>query len=146
MTNKKGWYMDLVKTNGTGIGERIVTTSKVYRFAEPTLLSSSIIPVVDPCVPGGKGFINAVNPYTGGRLRNAFFDTNNNGTFSDDAYNNMPIGLVGVSGGMPSEILVIGNTNSTRYQWRNTRTGNLRIPEPVEADAYPGARSSGTKT
>ena len=133
MTNKKGWYMDLVKTNGTGIGERIVTTSKVYRFAEPTLLSSSIIPVVDPCVPGGKGFINAVNPYTGGRLRNAFFDTNNNGTFSDDAYNNMPIGSVGVSGGMPSEILVIGNTINF-----GTSGGT-----PGQETANTGARRSG---
>jgi type IV pilus assembly protein PilY1 len=109
MSGKNGWYIDLTKANGTEEGERIVTSSKVYRFAEPTLLASSIIPVVDPCVPGGKGFVNAINPFTGARLGLGFFDVNGNGIFTDDTVNSVLVSSIDLSVGMPSEPVVVGD-------------------------------------
>ncbi len=107
MTGKKGWYFDLTSDSGTG--ERIVTSSKVYKLAEPTLIASSIIPVVDPCVPGGKGYINAINPYTGVRLSQGFFDLNNNDIFTDDKLGDNNIGSLDIGVGMPGEPVLIGN-------------------------------------
>jgi type IV pilus assembly protein PilY1 len=109
MSGKNGWYFDLTKENGTAEGERIVTSSKVYSFAEPTLLASSIIPVVDPCVPGGKGFVNAINPFTGARLGLGFFDVNGNGNFTDDTINTVLVSSIDLSVGMPSEPVVVGD-------------------------------------
>jgi type IV pilus assembly protein PilY1 len=106
MTGRKGWYMDLKLT--TAQGERMVTSSKVYKLAERTLIASSIIPVVDPCIPGGKGYLNAVNAFTGARLTLGFFDVNNNGQFTDDTLNDNYIGSVDVGVGMPSEPVLVG--------------------------------------
>lgn len=109
MIGKKGWYFDLTKTDGTAEGERMVTSSKVYALAEPTLIASSIIPVVDPCVPGGKGYVNAISPFTGARLGKGFFDLNKNGNFNDDKLASINIGAIDFDVGMPSESVLIGN-------------------------------------
>ncbi|QPK64186.1 hypothetical protein IVG45_04210 [Methylomonas sp. LL1] len=109
MTGKKGWYTDLTETDGTAVGERMVTSSRVYQFAEPTLIASSIIPVIDPCIPGGRGYLNAVNPWTGARLAIGFFDVNGNSQFTDDKLNDNLIGSVDLGVGMPSEAVVVGD-------------------------------------
>lgn len=105
MTGKRGWYLDFI----THPGERIVTASKYYKLAEPTLIASSIIPVVDPCVPGGNGYVNAINPFTGARLTLGFFDVNDNNDFSDDTLSGNFIGGVDLGVGMPSEPVVVGD-------------------------------------
>ncbi|MDD2800395.1 MAG: PilC/PilY family type IV pilus protein [Methylococcales bacterium] len=109
MVGKKGWYFDLAKVDGTPEGERIVTSSKVYALAEPTLIASSIIPVIDPCLPGGKGYVNAISPFTGARLGKGFFDLNKNGSFTDDKLNSINIGAIDFDVGMPGEPVLIGN-------------------------------------
>jgi len=109
MVGKKGWYFDLTKTDGTAEGERMVTSSKVYNLAEPTLLASSIIPVIDPCVPGGKGYGNTISPFTGARLGKGFFDLNRNGNFTDDKLNGINIGAIDFDVAMPSEMVLVGN-------------------------------------
>lgn len=106
MTGMSGWYIDFDLADD--LGERIVTSSKVYQFIEPVLIASSIIPVVDPCIPGGRGYINAVNPYTGGSLTVNFFDVNDDGVFNDEL-NNKPIGSFDPGVGMPSEHVIMGN-------------------------------------
>lgn len=56
MVGKKGWYVDLDP------GERMVTSSQFYGSV---LIASSIIPSDDPCTPGGTGYVNAIDPFTG---------------------------------------------------------------------------------
>lgn len=75
MTGWKGWYIDWMDPpTNTKRGERIVTPSAFYRFNEPVLLVSSIVPIADdPCQPGGTGYLNAVNAFTGGSLSESFF-------------------------------------------------------------------------
>lgn len=105
MANKDGWVVDF----STHPGERIVTASKYYQLAQPTLIASSIIPVVDPCVPGGTGFVNAIDPFSGGRLSIGFFDVNNNKDFSDDKLGDQLIGGIDLDVGMPSEPTLVGD-------------------------------------
>ncbi len=104
MEGKKGWYLDF----NTQSGERIVTSSKLYQFVQPTLVASSIIPIDDPCVPGGRGYINFINPFTGGRLTTHTVDINKNSE-ADDKLNDIFIGGVDFEVGMPAELTIIGN-------------------------------------
>lgn len=106
MSGKLGCYVDLPEA-----GERIVTRSNLFRLAEPTLIASSIVPEpVDQCVPGGRGYVNAVNPFTCARLAKPFFDLNDSGSFTDDALaNGSYASSVETSGGLPGEAIIIGN-------------------------------------
>ncbi|MDX1694150.1 MAG: PilC/PilY family type IV pilus protein [Ketobacteraceae bacterium] len=105
MAGVQGWYMDF----DTDAGERIVTTSRYYRLVVPALIASSIIPVADPCEPGGRGFINAINPFTGERLTQGIFDVDNSDSFSDDLLNTAYISSVDIGVGMPGEAVLIGD-------------------------------------
>jgi type IV pilus assembly protein PilY1 len=80
MAGKRGWYMDL--RDGTNLGERIVTRSQIIPLEVPALLVSSLYPVTgDVCTPGGDGFINFVNPFTGGAIETNIIDVNGDGKF-----------------------------------------------------------------
>ena len=60
MTGKKGWCVDM---NAPAVGERFMTASKIVRFAVPALVATSLFPVpADPCVPGGTGYLNLIDP------------------------------------------------------------------------------------
>jgi type IV pilus assembly protein PilY1 len=106
MAGKKGWYLDFT----TRTGERIVTASKLDRRGRPMLLiASSIKPVADLCAPGGVGFVNAVDPFSGARFDVPVFDINDNGDFTDDKLDGIYIGGFDLNISMPSEPIVVGN-------------------------------------
>jgi len=109
MDGKKGWYMDLYFN--TAKGERIVSSSQLISAIEPTLEVSSIIPTTDdPCEPSGNGFVNSVNAFTGGSLKNVFFDINGDGSFTDaDKFNGHYIGGIDLGVGMPGEGVKVGD-------------------------------------
>lgn len=105
MKLKKGWVIDLIAE-----GERMVTASRVYQFVEPTLLASSVIPVDDVCKPTGRGFLNAVNPYTGGSLINPLFDFDDDKGFADDAFSDGDYaGSIDLDVGKPGEPILVGD-------------------------------------
>lgn len=109
MAGKQGWFIDL--KDPTPRGERIVTSSKLVKATLPTLIASSIIPDEDPCMPGGTGYINFLNAFTGARLTSIFFDINGDGRFDSgdtiNGYHNT--GSLGVSSGMPGEGTIVGD-------------------------------------
>lgn len=109
MAGKSGWYLDLKTAAGVAEGERVTTSAEVYVLAEPTLIFSSIIPVNDPCKPGGKGYLSALSPFTGGRLTVGFYDIDNNNSFANDQLNGINIGSVDLGIGGLSKGKVIGN-------------------------------------
>ena len=109
MAGRSGFYLDWPTPPSPATAERVVTASNIFRLAEPTLLVSSIIPVVDECTPGGNGYLNAINPYTGGRLTRPFFDVNDNGQFLDDLLGGAYIGSIDLGVGMPGEAILVGN-------------------------------------
>jgi len=95
MTNKQGWYLDWTFNNAK-LGERVISPSVMYRLTEPTLLGSSITPEADdPCQPGGTGYVNAINAFTGGSLTKAFFTNQVSG---DAIVGSLDLGI-----GMPSQ-------------------------------------------
>ncbi|MCG5493543.1 pilus assembly protein [Ectothiorhodospira variabilis] len=70
ITNKSGWYIDLLANNNAD-GERMIIANQLFQRA---LIGTTRIPdSSDPCSPAGRGFVYAIDPFTGARLRSSFF-------------------------------------------------------------------------
>jgi type IV pilus assembly protein PilY1 len=134
-TGSKGWYIDLQSdSDGDGDnteGERIVSNPRVRGTV--LLTASMIPPVVNTCDAGGRGFINALDAFTGTSLSEPFFNVNNNSVdsdgdgvpegpdFSDDVLgaDGVAIGSVDLGVGMPTlptiidELLVVGGSTGS---------------------------------
>ncbi|MCW0203260.1 MAG: PilC/PilY family type IV pilus protein [Rhodanobacter thiooxydans] len=97
MAGKSGWYIDLLSptsttaTDGTVTytpdqtqqGERIVTPNQ---FQGNQLLATTRIPqATDLCNPSGRGWIMAVDPFTGTNPKSSFFDLNGDGQINQSA-------------------------------------------------------------
>jgi type IV pilus assembly protein PilY1 len=83
LLGKRGWYIELLP-NGTGpaVGERMVTPNQ---FQGSALIGNTRIPdASDPCAPTGRGVIMSIDPFTGARLVETFFDLNGDGVFNSD--------------------------------------------------------------
>lgn len=76
LADKDGWYIDLPTT-----GERMTVPNI---FQQDVLIGTVRIPNThDICKPTGRGFVIAINPFTGGRLDRIFFDINNDRKFDE---------------------------------------------------------------
>jgi type IV pilus assembly protein PilY1 len=110
MSNKAGFVIDLPEN-----GERIVSAS-TYGFAnQPVMLTSSAIPVVDVCVPGGRGYINIIDPFSGGQLAQANLDVNGDGNYANDTAGGAFFSSYDPGIGIPSQsrLIVMGPSGST---------------------------------
>lgn len=77
LSGQRGWFMDLVSPVTGARGERMVVPN---RFQGAALLGTTRIPEAsDVCRPTGTGFIMAINPFSGARLTDPFFDVNRDG-------------------------------------------------------------------
>ena len=104
MAGMKGWYIDLPA------GERMVTGSVIYNLIVPVLVGSSIIPEADPCSAGGSGFVNLIDPFTGGSVSEIIVDINTDDEFDDsDKLGNEIVGSVDPDIGMPGAPVLVGN-------------------------------------
>jgi type IV pilus assembly protein PilY1 len=121
--NTRGWFIDLDRPPGNlREGERMVGEPQVI---EGILIASSVIPnTSNPCFPG-RGYINAIDAFTGTSLPTGFFDYNRNSDFSDDTLGGKAIGSVDLNIGMVTDpavldrLLVAGGSIG--------RTGNMPV-------------------
>lgn len=106
---KDGWYIDLVSPVNGVEGERMVVPN---RFQGAALIGTTRIPEqADPCSPGGRGFVMAIDPFTGARLNITFFDVNGDGLFNEqdmicDAGNCVPASAIGFSSSPNNPIFI----------------------------------------
>lgn len=92
-SDKNGWYLDLPEA-----GERIVQDAQVV---STFLITASMIPIGNACDPDGRGYINALDAFTGTSAGGSYFDLDNTpGT--DDRVEGLPVGSVDVNVGMPT--------------------------------------------
>jgi len=115
----RGWYINLLEPpNQSAIGERIVSEAQVINRV---LVAASIIPTADACQSDGRGYINALDAFTGTSLSSgSFFDLDGDGRFDDEVIGpdggKLPIGSVDVGVGMPTlpnllrELAVVGGS------------------------------------
>src|SRR5690606_11920802 len=73
-----GWYINLVSPAATAGGDPVKRGERMVLpnfFQGMSLIGTTRFPdSTDPCAPAGKGFTMAIDPFTGGRLSNPFFD------------------------------------------------------------------------
>ncbi|MBT3066087.1 pilus assembly protein [Rhodoferax sp. U11-2br] len=106
MVGKKGWYIDFENP----AGERIVTEPMFYKFAVPALVASSIIPATgDPCIPGGSGYLNVINPFNGAATSLGILDVDENKSFKNDVVSGYVIGSIDLGVGLLSRVTLVGN-------------------------------------
>ncbi|WP_194269672.1 PilC/PilY family type IV pilus protein [Stenotrophomonas sp. MYb238] len=92
-SDSKGWYIDLPDT-----GERIVQDAQVV---SSYLLTASMIPTGNACEADGRGYINALDAFTGTSASTSYFDLDRNSS-TNDTVNDLPIGSVDAGVGMPT--------------------------------------------
>ncbi|GIX23445.1 MAG: type IV pilus biogenesis factor PilY1 [Caldimonas sp.] len=111
MSGQRGWFMDLLTPpSNTAQGERVVSAATVVNLAYPTLLVASIIPEVTQCSSSGRGYLNALDPFSGGALPGTIFDVNNDNAFNNaDTLDGGIVGSVDLGVGMGTEAIVVGN-------------------------------------
>lgn len=117
--NSRGWYIDLdLPPSNTLEGERMVGDQQVVKNA---LIAASIIPSTsNPCLPG-RGYVNAIDAFTGTSLQTGLFDVNRDGTFggSADMMGGSAIGSIDLGVGMVTDpalldkLLVAGGSLAT---------------------------------
>lgn len=89
----KGWFIDLPDS-----GERIVQDAQVV---STFLVTASMVPTGNACDADGRGYINALDAFTGTSAGGSYFDLDNNPA-TDDRVQNIPIGSVDAGVGMPT--------------------------------------------
>jgi type IV pilus assembly protein PilY1 len=75
LEGKRGWFMDLPDQ-----GERITSTPQMIGS---TLVMNTLVPKADQCSPEGYGYVMAIDPFEGVRLKRNFFDIDGNKTVDD---------------------------------------------------------------
>jgi type IV pilus assembly protein PilY1 len=124
LQGRRGWYIDLVSPVRGAEGERMVVPN---RFQGQVLIGTTRIPdASDACQPAGRGFVMAINPFTGGRLDATFFDVSGDGEFTGADMMTVNGGLVPVSGvgfgSGPSNPVFIENVMEVGLDDASTKT------------------------
>lgn len=132
----KGWYINLPES-----GERIVQDAQVV---STFLITASMIPTGDACESDGRGYINALDAFTGTSAGGSYFDLDGDGSTSDSTVddgdgNDVPIGSINVGIGMPTlpnlargRLFVCGSTGNCedpptlRAQWERASWREIR--------------------
>lgn len=78
MRGKRGWVVDLRTPGATPDGERMIGESQQI-IGGRTLLAASMAPTGGGCGGNGRGYLNAIDPFTGGATSMPFFDINGDG-------------------------------------------------------------------
>jgi len=116
MKNMKGWYVDLDP------GERMITSAQYYGSV---LVQSSIIPSDDPCTPGGTGYVNAIDPFTGAALGTPFFTDYGTLTVGEQK---IPVGSVDLGIGMPGQAQIVGDKLVVSGSTGETASTTINLP------------------
>ena len=124
MQNKRGWYIDFdVKADA---GERVASSPLFIKARRGTVVEiPSIIPSNDPCLAGGRGYINFVSAFSGAAVDFPFIDLNGDGLVNNEdlpsgSGNSGSTGSTGSTGftgsidiqtGMPGNLTLVGDQN-----------------------------------
>jgi len=133
MAGRQGWFLDWVDPPAaTARGERVVSAARIIPTVEPALVVSSIIPVADdPCIPGGTGFLNLLNPFSGGSITVGLLDVNQDGSFADDRLGGQFIASFDPGIGLLSESVLVGDRLVVGGS--EARVADVRVLRPLAA-------------
>ena len=126
LVNQRGWYLDLI-VGEDAQGERMILPNQIYGNI---LIGLTLIPVGDICNPEGNGFIMAIDPFTGARLAEDFFDYNGDGDIDGEDWLNGIAGSGINLGGIPSIPVFVGDKMIVQTHEGNVHTLPVRNPFP----------------
>jgi type IV pilus assembly protein PilY1 len=130
-TTKRGWFLNLAaNTDAYGRGERVVTAPLIRGRAS---FISSIIPhLAEGCANTGKGFLNAIDVFSGTNpSAGSFMDANGNGRVDDKVSvsgstpsgNNGYVSSIDLGVAMPGQGVQVGNVVAVGGS--NAKTGSV---------------------
>lgn len=103
MNGTRGWVVDLRTPGIDPEGERMIGESQQI-IGGNTLLAASMAPTGGGCGGKGRGYLNAIDPFTGGATSFPFFDVNGDGKFDGkDGVSGTPAGSIDLGLGMISD-------------------------------------------
>jgi type IV pilus assembly protein PilY1 len=76
---KRGWYLDLVVSGESGVGERVVSNA-IVRYDRVIFVTT--LPSADVCQPGGGSWLMELEAYTGSRTSVSVFNFNGDTFFN----------------------------------------------------------------
>ncbi|MDM7949943.1 PilC/PilY family type IV pilus protein [Hydrogenophaga sp.] len=129
MTGRSGFFIDLPEA-----GERNVTASTYGFTTQPVMFFSSAIPQVSDCTPGGRGYINLIDPFTGAQTANPSLDANNDGNFTDETVNGVFPSSIDLGIGIPGQTTLVGRffiTGGTGGDRGTIAGGGIPTPSPT---------------
>ncbi|BBD80426.1 pilus assembly protein [Aerosticca soli] len=135
ITGKAGWYIDLLSPTGVDgaavqQGERIVTPNVLNGL----LIGTTRIPkAADACNPSGKGWIMAIDPFTGTNPSAVFFDLNGSGNVdTGDLINDKPAAGIGFAS-LPNNPIFVGSHMLVSFDNGTNTSVNTFSPPTVSA-------------
>jgi len=113
MQNTRGWVIDFdIKADA---GERVIHAPLIIKTQRGTVIEiPSIIPNSDTCMPGGRGYLNFVNAFSGAAIDFPFIDLNGDGIVNGKDLFPGPEsypGSIDLGNGMPGNITLVGDQN-----------------------------------
>lgn len=137
MSGKLGWYLNLVPPSGSATGERMLVGNQ---FVNGYLIGASLIPdTSNPCAIGGKGWVMALDPFSGTNPENVYFDLNHDGEFNDK--DKVQVGDSKVAAGGMQFISLTGQPSFTGALMLNNLNGKISKTN-LNPAAGPAARVS----
>ncbi|MDI3261401.1 MAG: PilC/PilY family type IV pilus protein [Fulvimonas sp.] len=133
INGKSGWYIDLLSptgVNGAAVqqGERMVTPNLLQ---SGFLIGTTRIPqAADACNPSGKGWIMAIDPFTGTNPQAIFFDINGSGVAdAGDKINGKPAAGIGFAS-LPNNPIFVGSHMLVSFD-NGSNTSRKTFPPPT---------------
>lgn len=125
---KRGWYLDLVPPGGSG-GERIVSSALLMY---DRVIFVTLIPSVDPCLPGGDSWLMELDVTTGGATALSSFDFNNDDKFDNNDLlqsGNTASGLKSTVGIVKAPVWLDKEGSGYAYKEMSGSKGNVMSPK-----------------
>jgi type IV pilus assembly protein PilY1 len=103
MVGKRGWVVDLQTPGTPAEGERMIGETQQV-IGGRTLMASSMIAEGGGCGGAGRGYLNAIDAFSGGATSNPFFDVDGDGRFDgNDDVDGTPTGSIDLDLGMVTD-------------------------------------------
>lgn len=84
LITKRGWVIDLLDTRERIVQKPQVRSVNLGSSRASGLIVASTVPTSDFCSPSSDGWVMAIDPFTGGRLKVPYFDLSKDKKFDDD--------------------------------------------------------------
>ncbi|WP_460856479.1 pilus assembly protein [Rheinheimera gaetbuli] len=115
---KRGWVIDLLDTRERIVEKPQMRSANLGSSRVSTLVVASTVPTSDFCSPSSDGWVMAINPFTGGKLKVHYFDRSGDKKFDDkDAVKDPVTARDTVASGvkfdgMQGDILIVDETGT----------------------------------